>query len=182
MEYDHIACCGINCEACSVLQFGLGNTKDTFIGCCGSIPVSELKCGGCRSDFVYSGCRTCDIRKCALNRNLSHCSECSDFPCRQYKKWQSVGKILPHLREASLNIEILKRHGMDTLVKEQQARWSCSTCGTPFSWYSSKCTKCGESHAAKTYSINRFKRILCRIILPLAYKKGRKTAARWAYA
>lgn len=179
MKNINIAYCGINCDACSVRQFGLGNTSDVFVACMGGIPKTEIKCDGCRSKSLYAGCRVCNIRHCAIERKLVHCGGvCSDFPCRQYDKWSSLMKILPHIGGAKENLETINREGVDAWQTAQQSYWSCTRCGTPFSWYSSTCGKCEERFTDKRYNIKGPSKFICRIIFPLAYKKAKRLSSR----
>ena len=174
MDNVNIGYCGINCEACSVRQYGQGNAKDIFIACVGNILESDMTCSGCKSGSVYAGCLCCKIRPCAASRNLVHCAECRDYPCRLYKKWSRAVKILPHVGDAQRNLDLTKRDGVEVWGKGQQSHWTCIKCGTPFSWYSISCRKCGEDLTQKTYSLNSLQKILFRIILPKVYKRGKK--------
>ena len=174
MDTANLGYCGINCDSCSVRQHGLGHSNDAFIACCASIPTAELKCNGCRFDSVYAGCRTCKIRSCASSRKISHCGECHDFPCRQYQKWGAAAKILPHVRGARKNLATVMRDGAQAWARSEQSRWSCRTCGTPFSWYSAGCEKCGADLTQDAYALTGVRRFLCRIILPKVYQKGRQ--------
>jgi hypothetical protein len=45
-------------------------------------------CDGCRSRSgrLFSGCARCDIRKCAIERQLTSCAFCSDYACERLLK------------------------------------------------------------------------------------------------
>lgn len=174
MDVADIGYCGLDCESCSVRQYGLGNAKDTLVVCCGNVPESDLKCSGCKSDSVYAGCQICGLRSCAANRKLSHCADCQDFPCSQYKRWGSLARILPHVKDAQINLDIVSRDGLEVWSGIQRSNWSCAKCGTPFSWYSTSCAKCGERLASRTHSLTGLKKLLCKIILPKVYKRGKR--------
>jgi len=165
--------CGIYCGACSIAMHGETGRADGFAACLGSVPTGELVCGGCKSDTVYAGCRTCSLRHCAREKNVAHCVDCADYPCKIYRKWQSVAKFLPHSREAASGLAAIKRDGADRWLSVQKKRWSCPDCGTPFSWYASSCRKCGRTLASETYKISGWRKLLCRFILPAAYRKGK---------
>jgi hypothetical protein len=126
--------CGIYCGACSIRKHGETGDGDAFIACCGSVPKSELACSGCKSKTVYMGCRGCELLDCAVVRGLTHCADCAEYPCRIYKKWYSAAEILPHVREAAVNLETIKRDGNETWLKTQEKRWSCPDCGAAHSW------------------------------------------------
>jgi hypothetical protein len=166
--------CGIYCGACSVRRHGETGCGDGFIACCGSVPKSELACGGCKSDTVYMGCRGCRIRDCAMDRGLTYCGDCADYPCKIYKKWYSAARILPHVHETAVNLEAIKRNGIETWLEAQKTRWLCPNCGVPFSWYTVACDKCGLSLTTKAYSLAGLRRFVCRIVLPMVYRREKK--------
>jgi hypothetical protein len=170
--------CGIFCGACSVRSHGETGRGDRLITCCGSVPKSELACGGCKSDTVYMGCRVCRLRDCAVDRGLTHCADCADYPCKMYKQWYSAAKILPHVHDAAQNLESIKRDGKETWSEAQKARWSCPNCGMPFSWYEATCKKCGLSLTTQAYSLVGMRRLLCRIALTMAYKRAKRKISR----
>jgi hypothetical protein len=96
--------CGIYCGACSIVMHGETGRADRFAACLGSLPKKDLACSGCKSDTVYAGCSTCNLRHCAREKGVAHCVDCADYPCKMYGKWQSVAKCLPHSREAASNL------------------------------------------------------------------------------
>ena len=165
--------CGIYCGACSILRYGKTGHGDEYIACCGNIPRAELNCSGCKSENVYAGCRLCMFRDCNKSKGIEHCIECIDYPCKKYKKWLSAARLLPHVSESSANLETIKREGLDAWIKAQEERWSCPHCGTMFSWYASECSNCGYSLKTRSYSMSGFRKILCRLLIPLIYKKAK---------
>lgn len=165
--------CGIYCEACSVLRHGKTGDADGFVAALNGVPAEEIACGGCTSDRVYAGCRTCAIRDCARVKGVDHCSSCGEYPCGVYRSWQRAGRILPHVLEAAGSMKTIRRDGGDAWLAEQEKRWSCPECGAPFSWYAANCASCGRSLTSRAYAMTGARRLLCRIILPLAYRKGK---------
>jgi hypothetical protein len=165
--------CGIYCGACSIVMHGETGRPDRFAACLGNVPKEELTCHGCKSDTVYAGCGICSIRHCAREKDVAHCIECTDFPCKMYLKWQSVAKFLPHSRESASNLEAIQRDGLEHWLAMQKKHWSCPNCGSPFSWYASECYTCGRRLASEAYEISGWRKLLCRFILPMAYRKGK---------
>jgi hypothetical protein len=102
-----------------------------------------------------------------------HCVDCADYPCKMYSNWQSVAKFLPHTHEAASNLEAIKRDGVDHWLAAQKKRWSCPDCGSPFSWYAPECYKCGRKLGSEAYEISGWRKLLCRFVLPMAYRKGK---------
>jgi hypothetical protein len=146
---------------------------DTFAACLKGVPEEELACGGCKSDMVYAGCSTCGLRRCAQEKNIEHCIDCADYPCKSYSTWQAVAKFLPHTHEAASSLEVIKREGVENWLDAQKRRWTCPECGTPFSWYALVCHQCGCSLASKAHELSPWRRLLCRFVLTMAYRKGK---------
>jgi len=173
------AYCGIYCGACSIAKHGETGRADGFAACLGSVPLEDLVCGGCKSGTVYAGCNTCTLRRCAREKGVAYCADCADYPCKMYGAWQAAAKFLPHAREAVSNLEAIKRDSAGPWLAAQKKRWSCLGCGTPFSWYAPECNKCGRSLTSEAYRLSGWRKLLCRIALPMAYRRGKakRTAA-----
>ena len=165
--------CGIYCGACSIAMYSEAGRSDEFVACLGGVPKEGLSCGGCKSENVYAGCRACGLRRCAREKGIEHCGDCADYPCKSYRKWQGVAKFLPHIHEAEAGLVTIKRDGVDHWLNSQKKEWSCSSCGTPFSWYGSTCSKCGRNLVSKAFKLSGWKKILCRFVLPMVYRKGK---------
>jgi hypothetical protein len=84
-----------------------------------------------------------------------------------------VAKFLPHIHEAETSLEAIKRDGVDHWLDSQKKEWSCPSCGTPFSWYASICSKCDRSLMSKAYKLSGWKKIFCQFLLPMVYRKGK---------
>ncbi len=165
--------CGIYCGACSIAMYGKTGHADRFASCLGSVPQEELVCGGCKSDNIYAGCSLCGLRRCAREKNIEHCIDCAEYPCKSYSTWQKVAKFLPHTHEAASSLNHIKQEGVDSWLNAQKSRWSCPECDRPFSWYASVCRKCGKSLLPKAHSLSGWKKILCCFMLNMAYRKGK---------
>jgi hypothetical protein len=165
--------CGIYCGACSIAMHSRTGRADEFAACLGNVPNEELACGGCKSNTIYAGCSTCSLRRCAREKNIEHCIDCADFPCKSYSTWQTVAKFLPHTHEAASSLKVIKSNGVDYWLDAQRRRWSCPECGTPFSWYASVCYTCGGSLMSKAHNLSVWRKLLCRFVLNMAYRKGK---------
>jgi hypothetical protein len=164
--------CGIYCGACSILRRAETGRGDAFTACLAGVPEKDLACGGCKSDARYAGCRVCQFRDCAVAKGVEHCVECSDYPCKAYRAWQSLAAILPHVRESPANLEAIRQRGVEAWLESQAKRWSCPICGARFSWYADRCGRCGRGLDAEAHALSRARRLLCAWLLPRAYRKG----------
>jgi hypothetical protein len=177
MEIHGDSYCGIYCGSCPVRLHGGTGHSDAFVSCCTGVPKSELVCGGCKSERVYAGCRVCSFRDCAVERGLERCSDCPDYPCAAYRKWSSVKWFLPHVAEAPPSLEAVRREGVEAWAEAQRKRWSCPHCGAPFSWYQARCGACDRDLADVAYAMKGLRRLVCRLVLPRVYRKGKKRGA-----
>jgi hypothetical protein len=98
--HTRISACGLNCRACDILlmpdnpeilQRMLGwFRREKWIGESEGIKeviAKKMYWKGCGDKEVFWG-GDCEVAKCCKNtKNLSDCSECSDFPCEKYNKW-----------------------------------------------------------------------------------------------
>jgi hypothetical protein len=119
----------------------LNEAPKNFLKALGLLPnpnLSDIACEGCRSPTLFSYCITCDIRKCVMEKGLTWCYECEEFPCSKLidfqLKWQ-----LPIID----NLRMIKEIGVDKWVKKVDEKLRCPKCGTFFHWFSyGICSKC----------------------------------------
>lgn len=96
-----IAYCGLECESCPIHLATL--EKDIFHKAemrvmiaeelskiYGTTPKPEIitDCDGCKvsNGRLFTGCTDCEIRNCAIMKNLINCAYCSDYLCDKLKK------------------------------------------------------------------------------------------------
>jgi hypothetical protein len=106
-----------------------------------SIDPENVRCGGCKSDVRFIGCRDCYIRSCAERKELNYCFECNDFPCEYFEQFLN---LKPHLISTTENLETIKSKGLEIWLEEQKIRWQCSNCLEKFSWYQFECQSCSN--------------------------------------
>lgn len=83
--------CGLDCAECPARQAHLDDNKElrektakewsVLYGA--DIKPEQVNCTGCLAEGVkFPHCELgCEIRKCALLKNVSNCSECVDYAC-----------------------------------------------------------------------------------------------------
>ena len=52
------------------------------------IPLEKFNCCGGRTDNVFELCQDCPFRKCCIERNISSCNLCPEYPCAMLKDYQ----------------------------------------------------------------------------------------------
>lgn len=135
-----IAYCGLYCGACS-FKIAFDENDRVHID---HMPAKYEKfrhmplefCPGCRSE---NQCGKCDIKDCAEEKKVEHCSLCTEFPCKRLENFNHDG--IPHHSESIENLKLLKQIGSDNWIIQQQKKWKCS-CGLKYSWYLRTCRKC----------------------------------------
>jgi hypothetical protein len=96
-----IAYCGLSCDNCPLYLATV--EKDEFIKITMRQSIAEEcskyyglnlqpdeinDCDGCRSESerIFSGCLNCEIRKCAILKNIESCAFCKDYACERLKE------------------------------------------------------------------------------------------------
>jgi len=92
-----IAYCGLICDTCPIHIATLENDhavkptlRESIAEICsrqyGMDLTSEdiTDCDGCKSGSgkLFSGCMNCEIRKCAVLKNVNSCAFCADYACK----------------------------------------------------------------------------------------------------
>ena len=158
--------CGQYCGACDILvaykegiETGIPPEWDNLPTQLENLPfnarAAEIKCLGCKTDTVFSGCAKCIIRKCAIDKKIAGtCLDCNSYRCWRFKVTGLIRKIsglerkLPHLKFIDQNMRTIQREGLATWTKEQEIEWKCPQCGKQLTWYRGSCGRCKE--AART--------------------------------
>jgi hypothetical protein len=140
MKYRYDTYCGLYCGACAIL---LANEKGEAEKRAKEwkMKPEELKCHGCKSETIATFCVTCDLKKCAEDKKVDFCFQCDEYPCARLLEFRK--DKWPHHSAVLKNLDFISEKGWDMWLKEQKARWSCSKCGTRFSWYDKTCKSCG---------------------------------------
>jgi len=123
------AFCGLYCGACPLFLMSI-EAED----------ASQVKCLGCKSDKVADHCMKCQMKTCAMGRNLNSCGECDEFPCEKTKKFHQSGKDMSVVAEK--NCYTIREQGYATWLKGQPERWTCPKCGSSFSFKDEVCPNC----------------------------------------
>lgn len=147
------AYCGLYCDSCSLY---IGTTQDPQrlqqLSAKFNKPIEEMKCMGCRSDTLSFSCKNCEMKACIKQKNLTFCSECSEYPCQILIKFQSE---MPHRLELFESLDYIKENGIDKWFEKMNSDYSCSQCGSINSPYEFNCRKCGFTPSSDYVKRNR---------------------------
>jgi hypothetical protein len=87
--------CGIDCFNCEVFEANLTEERRARVAQAYRVPPSQVACRGCREQSC-SVAPDCPTRACVLDRELSFCSQCDDFPCVRLQPCREGADRLPH--------------------------------------------------------------------------------------
>lgn len=117
--------CGMNCMVC-------------YKHCYHKSP-----CQGCfkNDEAKPKHCRSCKIRDCTIEKGLSFCYRCTDFPCKLIKNLERsynkrYGVSLIH------NSKTVKARGIIAFMKKQKTDYTCPVCGGIISVHDAECSEC----------------------------------------
>jgi hypothetical protein len=124
-----IAPCGMNC------------------GICRAYLREKNKCPGCRGvDNNKPVSRTkCKIKNCnELKRiNTKFCVTCKMFPCKLINQIDKRYRTKYNMSMIE-NLENIKLYGVETFIKHENIRWTCSNCGSTICVHDGCCSSCGK--------------------------------------
>lgn len=132
--------CGLYCGACPILVANVKGDVEKKAEAWG-LDAKDLNCQGCKGKVVAGICADCVMRLCARDRGVDFCVECDDYPCGTFTAFQR--DRFPHHTLAEANLKVIADRGVDAWLEEQKKRWSCPSCGEPYTWYEEECAKCG---------------------------------------
>jgi hypothetical protein len=66
----------------------------------------EINCDGCKSQTgrLFKYCRTCDVRKCGIEKEIETCSHCPEYAC---EKLNPIFKVVPG---AEVRLDALRKN------------------------------------------------------------------------
>lgn len=128
--------CGLFCAACpQYMGTKSGAIKETDPGAC----------KGCKSDVVAkSWCTICNLKSCAREKGHDFCYQCKEYPCSELEEFKTDSDY-PYHGEVYSYMETIKQKGLEQWMSQMKKRWSCSSCGTEFDWWTRSCTQCGAA-------------------------------------
>jgi len=69
-------------------------------------PEDVTDCDGCKTESgrLLSGCKKCEIRKCARDKKIENCAHCDEYACEKLEKFfttdRDAKKRLDEIRSA----------------------------------------------------------------------------------
>ena len=96
-----IAYCGLTCDTCPILlatlETNISKQAEMRVQIAEQLariykttskPEIISDCDGCKinNGRLFTGCAHCEIRKCAILKNVINCAYCIDYPCEKLEK------------------------------------------------------------------------------------------------
>jgi hypothetical protein len=158
------AVCGLFCPSCT---FFIGTKQDrarleTLLKRFGR-KVDEIECHGCRSDKRTFYCeKYCKMTRCASEKGIDFCGECSEFPCEELKEFQAQ---MPHRIELWQSQKRIKEAGYKIWYVEMIEHYSCPECQAINSAYDLSCRKCGATPSCSYVNLHKeeVKKVIARM-------------------
>jgi len=98
--YEIIAYCGLICQGCPIYWATKEKNEEKKekmrVEIARQCKEYDLKyelqditdCDGCKTEGgrLFSGCKKCEIRKCARGKKIENCAHCDQYACEKLKK------------------------------------------------------------------------------------------------
>ena len=140
MKFRFDTYCGLYCGACELMNaFRAGKQKEMAEQW--NMDPEDIKCYGCKSGDESCWCNDCEFKRCAIEKGVDFCGECTEYPCKMLKDFQADDAV--HHSSVLRGCDRIKEIGMEKWLTEQAIRWSCEQCGATSTWYRENCDKCG---------------------------------------
>jgi len=107
-----IAICGLVCSDCRAYIATQKNDDDARerVAKLWSTETKRLKpvdinCDGCSiGKRLYQFCSSCQVRKCGLERSMTNCAYCTEYPCEKLEKlWKGFRTLSREEAKATLD-------------------------------------------------------------------------------
>jgi len=129
MDYEQMtAPCGLDCFNC---QFYLANDNQEIRSELAKklrVPEEKLLCRGCREGKgapdifkLMDKSDPCKAYKCAEEKNIRFCHECSDFPCDHLHPYADKAGMVPHNTKV-FNLCLIKKMGLEAWAEEKAGK------------------------------------------------------------
>lgn len=123
-----IAPCGMNCGLC------IGHLRE------------KRPCGGCfktNDENKPEVCRSCKIVNCAFlsETDSGFCYDCKKYPCSRLKNLDKRYRTKYGMSMIE-NLAIIKNHGLEKLLKNEEEKWTCKVCGSGLCVHRDFCIHC----------------------------------------
>jgi hypothetical protein len=146
-DYAVVGRCGLYCGGCPVYLGGRGD-EDARSHAINewNVPAEKIRCNGCQGLTPECFGNECILLPCLESKGYVYCSECAESHDGSCEKFGRTSNYLEDLGEsAEGNLKRVQAGEAQEWLKEQEKRWSCPDCGSPFFWEATNCPRCGKA-------------------------------------
>lgn len=123
MDYLNMtAPCGLDCFNCPVYLANTDEKIREMVAARLNIPIEKAICQGCRNEggviAVIGRNKPCYIYQCILEKEISFCYDCAEFPCDYLHPYAYQADQRPHNTKV-FNSCLIKKKGLKKWAKEK---------------------------------------------------------------
>ncbi|HTY23803.1 MAG TPA: DUF3795 domain-containing protein [Desulfomonilaceae bacterium] len=108
--------CGLDCFNCRMYLANDDTELRTANAEALGLPYEEAKCEGCRNaggTIAFLGdTEPCDVFRCAAEKGVAFCYQCSDFPCDYLHPYADQASVRQHNTKL-FNLCLIKKMGLE---------------------------------------------------------------------
>lgn len=132
--------CNMYCGVCGLyVAYKTDNQRlKEKLGGVYQIEPKDIVCEGCLSDVVFGFCRACQVRNCALEKQVAGCHECDEFSCDRIENF-------PFEAAKDFMLSGTKRRkemGTEKWIEWEIAHYTCKECGSLAFRGAKRCPDC----------------------------------------
>ena len=138
------AVCGAYCGACPVYRAWAAQDLPALESMARALGTTtdRLMCTGCRTPAAFCFGGDCEIKACAQKRGVAFCPDCADYPCDRIRRFEGVAAYRVAMRRDAGR---LHKGDVTAWLREEDAHWRCSACGTKVAAGVDACPTCGNA-------------------------------------
>jgi len=100
--------------------------------------AEQLTCPDCK----IANHQDCCFVTCCTAKGIDNCSECTEMPCENLRKFSADG--IGYHASTIPNLIRIREIGKEAWLKEQHQEYTCANCGERIGWKFTTCRKCGS--------------------------------------
>lgn len=132
MQESLIAPCGMNCSLCIAYQFRVFDINRHGF--------HRRSCPACMPRGEHCTHMSDACGKLAKGE-VRFCFTCERYPCKRLKQLDLRYRKKYHMSMIE-NLDFIQRHGMDTFLAKETAKWTCPKCGEVLCCHNGLCLNC----------------------------------------
>ena len=126
MDYQQMtAPCGLDCFNCAMYAAKDNEKLRAIVSKNTGVPFEQAICQGCRNEegkpAFQNWTEPCSVYKCIVEKGISFCCDCSDFPCDHLHPYADRASQVPHNTKV-FNLCLIKKMGLESWAESKAKR------------------------------------------------------------